>query len=108
MLNTCSNPLKEGVSSYMVVSGAKERQTKVADFEKEINYVIGCRQDKQTAYRFLAADFFAKIVCLICFVAFPTTNTRPDIAVTSVWDAVLRYTYCTAARSLTMSGALPF
>lgn len=58
-----------------------------------INYVIGCRQDKQTAYRFLAADFFAKIVCLICFVAFPTTNTRPDIAGTSVWDAVLRFVY---------------
>ncbi|MCI5855957.1 MAG: phosphatase PAP2 family protein [Agathobacter sp.] len=58
-----------------------------------VNYIIGCRQEKKTAYRFLAADFFAKIVCMICFVLFPTTNTRPDITGMSVWDEVLRFVY---------------
>ena len=58
-----------------------------------VNYVIGCRQDKKTAYQFISADFFAKIICLVCFVLFPTTNTRPEIIGNSMWDMLLRFVY---------------
>ncbi|MGN0432501.1 MAG: phosphatase PAP2 family protein [Lachnospiraceae bacterium] len=58
-----------------------------------VNYVIGCRQDEKTAFRFISADFAAKIVCLLCFVLFPTTNVRPAIEGTSVWDNIMRGLY---------------
>lgn len=58
-----------------------------------VNYVIGCRQDKEEAFRFLGADLTAKLVCLVIFLVFPTTNTRPVIEGTSVWDEAVRMLY---------------
>lgn len=58
-----------------------------------VNYVIGCRQYKEKAWRFISADFAAKLVCLFCFLLFPTTNARPEITGSSVWDALMRMLY---------------
>ncbi len=58
-----------------------------------VNYVIGARQRRDEAFRLLSADFAAKLVCLICFLVFPTTNVRPDIAGSSVWDSLMRFLY---------------
>lgn len=58
-----------------------------------VNYILGCRQREETAFRFISADFCAKIVCLICFLLFPTTNTRPVIEGTSIWDELMRMLY---------------
>ncbi len=58
-----------------------------------INYVIGCRRDAKEAFRFMSADFFAKLVCLLCFLLFPTTNTRPLIVGDSLWDGLMRLLY---------------
>lgn len=58
-----------------------------------INYIIGCRQDEETAFRFICADFFAKAVCLLCFLVLPTTNTRPVIDGTSIWEEGMRLLY---------------
>ncbi len=58
-----------------------------------VNYVIGCRQDREKAFRFMSADFFAKLVCLLCFLVFPTTNVRPAILGNSVWDELMRVLY---------------
>lgn len=57
------------------------------------NYIIGCRQDEKEAYGFISADFAAKAVCLLCFLIFPTTNTRPLIEGNSVWDEMMRLLY---------------
>ena len=57
------------------------------------NYIFGCQQDEDEAFRFISADFLAKVVCLICFLLYPTTNTRPEIIGSSVWDDLLRYLY---------------
>ena len=55
-----------------------------------INYVIGCRREKDEAYNFISADFFAKIICMIIFMVFPTTNVRPVIEGVTFWnDAML-------------------
>lgn len=57
------------------------------------NYIIGCRREKETAYRFMSADLAAKLVCLEFFLFFPTTNVRPDIPGSSVWDEAMRALY---------------
>jgi membrane-associated phospholipid phosphatase len=62
-----------------------------------VNYIIGSRQDKQSAYRFLSADFLAKIICLVIFLLLPTTNVRPEITGNSVWDVLMRFLYRTDA-----------
>lgn len=58
-----------------------------------VNYVIGCRQEKEKAFRFMSADFLAKLVCLLCFMVFPTTNIRPAIEGNSIWDGFVRILY---------------
>lgn len=58
-----------------------------------VNYIIGCRQEREEAFRFISADFAAKLVCLLCFLAFPTTNTRPVIEGSSLWDELMRLLY---------------
>ena len=58
-----------------------------------VNYVIGCRQSEREAFRFISADFAAKILCMLCFLAFPTTNVRPAIEGHSVWEEVMRFLY---------------
>ena len=58
-----------------------------------INYIIGCRQDREKAFRFMGADLFAKLVCLLCFLAFPTTNVRPVIEGNSIWEELMRMLY---------------
>lgn len=58
-----------------------------------VNYVIGCRQDQEKAFRFISADFLAKLVCFVCFLVFPTTNVRPAIEGSSVWDELMRLLY---------------
>lgn len=57
------------------------------------NYVICVRLGREHAWRFLSADFAAKLICLICFLIFPTTNTRPEVSGTSVWDGLMRFLY---------------
>lgn len=58
-----------------------------------VNYVLGCRQERKTAFRFISADFLAKIICMICFVIFPTTNVRPIISGNTIWDVGMRLLY---------------
>lgn len=58
-----------------------------------INYVIGCRQDQKKAFRFMSADFAAKLVCMLCFLAFPTTNIRPVVEGNSLWAELMKVLY---------------
>ncbi len=58
-----------------------------------INYVIGCRQERERAFRFMSADFFSKLVCLACFLLLPTTNTRGVVMGNSLWDELMRVLY---------------
>lgn len=58
-----------------------------------VNYVIACRQERERAFRFLGADILAKLVCMLCFLLFPTTNIRPVIAGNSIWEELMRLLY---------------
>lgn len=58
-----------------------------------VNYVLCVRLDRRSAWQFLSADFLAKLVCLACFLILPTTNTRPEITGSSIWDVVMCFLY---------------
>ena len=49
--------------------------------------------DKRHCYRFLMADWLAKAVCFICYVVYPTTNTRPEIVGSDIWAQLMRFLY---------------
>ena len=57
------------------------------------NYILAARRDRRTAYRFFCADVSAKLVCLFFYVVFPTTNIRPPVEGTGVFDFLLRLLY---------------
>lgn len=57
------------------------------------NYILGCRQDREKAFQFISADFFAKIICMVCFLVLPTTNIRPCIAGNGVFEQLLLFLY---------------
>lgn len=61
------------------------------------NYILGCRQEKEEAFRLMSADFLAKLVCLLCFCVFPTTNIRPEVEGKTLWDALMVWLYQTDA-----------
>jgi membrane-associated phospholipid phosphatase len=58
-----------------------------------VNYILSVRQGRERAYRFLSADFLAKCVCLVCFLALPTTNTRPEVGEHGLWNLAMRFLY---------------
>lgn len=58
-----------------------------------VNYILGCRQERKVAFQFISADFLAKVICMICFVIFPTTNVRPNISGNTIWDIGMRLLY---------------
>lgn len=57
------------------------------------NYIIGVRQDRKEAFRLISADFFAKTICLLCFLIFPTTNIRPEVGNEGLWNYLMNYVY---------------
>lgn len=62
-----------------------------------VNYILGVRQDRAEALRFISADFFAKTICLICFLVIPTTNVRPEVGMEGIWNRLMIWLYNTDA-----------
>lgn len=58
-----------------------------------IGYLYNAAMDKRHCYRFLMADWLAKAVCFICYVVYPTTNTRPEIVGSDIWAQLMRFLY---------------
>lgn len=57
------------------------------------NYVIAARQEKEKAYRYFCADFVAKLVCMFFFLVLPTTNVRPVVQGTGIFERLMRLLY---------------
>ena len=51
-----------------------------------VNYILIARQDRRSVYQFFTGDFISRCVCLVSFLAFPTTNTRPVITGGGLWN----------------------
>ena len=62
-----------------------------------VNYILGVRQDRAEVLRFISADFFAKTICLICFLVIPTTNVRPEVGMEGIWNRLMIWLYNTDA-----------
>lgn len=58
-----------------------------------VNYVIIAVQDREHRYRFFTADLYARLICFVCFVFFPTTNTRPTLLGTGFFTEIVRLLY---------------
>lgn len=58
-----------------------------------VNYILIARQDKRECYQFFTADFISRIICLFFFLAFPTTNIRPDVSGPGFWNHAMRILY---------------
>lgn len=58
-----------------------------------VNYVIGASRRDEEAWAFLAGEVLAKLICLLIFLLLPTTNVRPAVEGTSLFDALMRFIY---------------
>ena len=58
-----------------------------------INYILIARQDKKSVYQFFTADFLSRCICLVFFLVFPTTNTRPVITGGGLWNQAALWLY---------------
>ena len=58
-----------------------------------VNYILAARQEREQVYRFFTADIISRCVCLMIFLAYPTTNTRPVIEGSGFWDLLTGWLY---------------
>ncbi len=56
-------------------------------------YTTIARESPQKAYQLAAADAVAKIICLICFIALPATNVRPEVEGSGFIPFLMRLMY---------------
>ena len=62
-----------------------------------VNYILGCMQEERASFRFMSADFFAKTVCLLCFLFLQTITERPSVTDTGFWNGIISWLYHTDA-----------
>ena len=58
-----------------------------------INYLLISAQGDEHSYRFFTADICSRLVCLVIFMVFPTTNTRPELIGHDIWTQAVRALY---------------
>ena len=58
-----------------------------------VNYILIARQDRRSVYQFFTGDFISRCVRLVFFLAFPTTNTRPLITGSGLWNQAALWLY---------------
>lgn len=58
-----------------------------------VNYIIIAKQDKKSIYQFFSGDLLSRCVCLIFYLVYPTTNTRPVITGSGFWDVAMSWLY---------------
>lgn len=58
-----------------------------------IGYIIIGRESREFCYRIYTGELLAKLMCLLCFVIYPTTIRRPEITGTGVFDSLTQLVY---------------
>lgn len=56
-------------------------------------YVLLAKEEPEIACRFYLADFLAKGICLAFFLLLPTTNLRPSLPGSGLWERLLGLVY---------------
>lgn len=58
-----------------------------------ISYMRLACEDKRTVARIFTGAYIAKLVCLVCFLAYPTQIARPEVTGSDVFSALTRLIY---------------
>lgn len=58
-----------------------------------INYLLVSLREKEIKYRFFTADLYARIICFLFFVFYPTTNVRPELVGNGIFVQGMRFLY---------------
>lgn len=58
-----------------------------------VNYILIGRQGKEHLYRFVTADIISRLICGLFYIFLPTTNIRPEITGSGIWDMMMRWLY---------------
>lgn len=58
-----------------------------------VNYILIARQGKKEVYQFFAADLFSRIICMVIYLGFPTTNVRPVLETEGFWNHAMAFLY---------------
>ena len=58
-----------------------------------VNYILIARQDRHSVYKFFTGDFISRCICLVFFLLYPTTNTRPVITDGGLWNQLALWLY---------------
>lgn len=62
-----------------------------------VNYILIARQSKKEVCQFFSADLLSRLICLIVFLVFPTTNVRPYVEPDGFWNRVMLLVYAVDA-----------
>ena len=59
-----------------------------------VSYILTARENtREEWFRFVFADMTAKVICGVIFILFPTTNVRPDIDGSGIFDCLMGIIY---------------
>lgn len=58
-----------------------------------VNYILIARQGKKEVCQFFAADFISRMICMVIYLAFPTTNVRPVLGTEGFWNHAMALVY---------------
>ena len=65
----------------------------LAYFTWGINYLLIAREGGEVARRVFTGAYIAKLICLVCFLVFPTAMQRPEPTGSDVFSALTRLIY---------------
>ncbi|MDY3919449.1 MAG: phosphatase PAP2 family protein [Candidatus Limivivens sp.] len=58
-----------------------------------VNYLMVGRLEKEHFYRFVTADLLSRLVCGLFYLFLPTTNVRPEVTGTGIWELLMAWLY---------------
>lgn len=58
-----------------------------------VNYILISTISKEQCYRLAGADLLGKLICGIIYIAFPTTNVRPELMDSGIFVDMLKFLY---------------
>lgn len=58
-----------------------------------VNYILITHEGYEDWFKFATGDYISRIICLIFFILFPTTNIRPEIIGNNITDNIMRFIY---------------
>lgn len=56
-------------------------------------FIMIGRQDKNFCYKFLYGEIIAKLICMLCYIFYPTTIIRPEITGSGIFNELTLWIY---------------